>query len=401
MEKFDKAIKQLIGFWQIVLVLVPAILNAGALVFGYKKGMEGSRGFVVLGIGLAGSIFSMIAGWAVWLLMVRIKEGCRLRQDKMDAELRLEKSKAFDYKFCAPIDSASFQYLVSRFDRNAGDGKSAFSVFDMKDGEVEVIPRNDVRYVACDELLQGCNEWNGDFKSMPVRDAEKFGKCVVQLSFVPVDRLGNVPLILRMPHSHSREAALKKDRKPHFTFVSFSPVPMRYGMTFAPSECYHREVPVSQVGERAPEELGLAIKCELLEDQRRYYLFYVYKVFYPEVVFVKDDGSLDKKTIDSIFAVNGSGTKSIVQYFTKDHDVIVAAASVSDFRNGIGSGRDLDRVQNINLRTLLSCDDYEITTRVHDVLTGRDECWTDHHNMNESSFGPVERRVLEGLLFGC
>ena len=261
----------------------------------------------------------------------------------VDARIMIEEASSFDYKFCADIKSQSVGRLLSRLNVS----------LDRIDANAPVaIKPGDKRFISLDDFFSdtGAN-YSSDFNCMPMKSSDKIGKIILQVSFVPVDCNGNTPLILRMPDQHSSARV----EKPEFTFVSFSPVPRRYGNSFDLLTCYNREVSSTP---SAFAEIGMYLSRVDKKDKRMksvlgsvYYLFWVFAARYDDISFLKD-GRLDKDSCRRAFAPVGANHGLL---FTKDHDEIIHAMPVKDLSSAADCKiRDTDKCTDKTLGTILS-----------------------------------------------
>ena len=394
----DDSFTGIFNVWQIISALVPAILSAGVAVYGYHVGQEGVKSLWVIGIGVVSTIvvfwcsFSIVIKLTSAIKDARRKEeqaGEALARENELAEMRLkvEKAMAFDYKMYAPLDSES----VSRIFQHYG-----WSIDPLSDREVRLVGAQEDKYIGLAQLLASDSPYGGDFRCLPVRNDDKWEKCIIQVSFIPIDRNGKIPIILRMPLAHSRDAELHS-RKAKFTFVSFSPVPIRYEKPFDMTTCYQREVPNRvEDSEFSFDEIGCTMKYESKEGKRRIYLFYVVAVHYPAIGFTDENGSLDMAVMKRLFAVDPDAPPEKLKFFCKDHDVIVAAASPREIYNAFSADGNWAAVPE-HLARLLSKTDYVVRSEQRDSDTNEEKIFEDHFDFSERKLGEVELAHIQQM----
>ncbi len=240
-----------------------------------------------------------------------------------EAELEIWDAQSFDYKFYASQTSGSFNALLTEYDVNA-----------IEEGRPRCICAYDKKYVKVENFFKGENKLSKDFHCLPVRTGEKRKGCCLQISFVPMDKDGNVPLILRLPTNHGRAAMSKHKKNDFFTFLSFSPVPMKFNSPFSISECYYREVPRprDEQEDHFPRFVEVAMLLQKISDNR-YYHFYVIIAKYDKLSFVTNEMP-NWELLCDLFAPKDESpeehftdTKShSVRFFVKDHDPILYVA---------------------------------------------------------------------------
>lgn len=307
------------------------------------------------------------------------------------ARLEAQKSASFDYKMMTPIDSVSFEHLSEIWRE-----KCRIDIRQMKIGDVRFCPSDRDGYVSIRELLDPDQGWNSSFSVAPMRNADKKGKCIVQVSYIPMDEDGKMPIILRMPHCHSSDVAIEDVQKAKLTFVSFSPVPLLYKRPFDVEECYHREVPDRYIQgvARKFEELGMAVRRAKDET---YYLFYVFAVKYAGCSFADDRGNLNLLVVNKIFSPSANGETGDVEYFVKDHDKIVAAATATDIDYVIGSKENQGNASPW-LRELFANKDYAVITKVRDHSGDVVAEFRDRFDMTTADLGAVEKKIIQKLM---
>ena len=327
-NSFDEIFTKL----EIYYALVPTALSCGVSIYGYiikKVDIYSLLSIACSAIAVISIIF------LYFLLRVIVKSAQKTAEQNKEllkAQLEAEKAKAFDYKMYAPLDSPSVKKILEKYGLN---------FFSLKRGE-KMIGANDKEYIKLKTLLKKDSVFGKDFQCLPVRNDKKWGNCIIQVSFIPMDKEENIPLILRMPFTHSRDAIIreKKSNDANFTFVSFSPVPLRYGEDFDILKCYNREVPNRHVPTKF-EEVGCTLKYESTENKNeRIYLFYMIKVHYKDVCFFDENGSFNMETIKNLFAFNTEVEQNKLEYFRKDHDIIISAAKSEDIYNALSKDGD-------------------------------------------------------------
>ncbi|MBQ9336792.1 MAG: hypothetical protein IJS14_05795 [Lentisphaeria bacterium] len=228
-------------------------------------------------------------------------------KQKLQKELDSEKAAKFDYKFLAGIDSKSVNEILKNYE---------IQNITSQDGDViKCFLSTDKRYIKCGDFFTGTD--CKDFICKAVREQDKSRKCILQVSFIPVDADGNIPLIARLAKHHQSSVVLEDPMK--FCFISFSPIPLKFDSAFSLLECYHREVP-PRIHPDGFDELGFIIRK--LKDGR-VYLFYVFLAYYNNYHFNNDAGQLDMDTVKKLFAVDEAAEPP--EFFVKDHDPVVAA----------------------------------------------------------------------------
>lgn len=340
---------------------------------------------------------SVVLGMAFWVLICIIWWIKETKERKLKAELNAATAKAFDYKVFAPISSKSFATLKDSLQMKDGvNNEERIDLDEMTHGEVKFVAKNRKGYVPISDLLSSDVSWNKDFQSLPVREGDKYGKCIIQVSFIPVDKDGRMPLILRLPNAHSRECNLHEVQGGNFTFISFSPVPRRFGMPFNVADCYHREVP-ERVRVDCFDEYGCVIKCEektQVEEQaksgenadvRRFYVFYIFLARYKHLSFAKTTGEMNEVVIKKVFASDEASAEGTVRYFTKDHDQIVCVAKIKDVKT-VFCGRDKGTLPE-PLRTVLNNKQYRYSDGKNIYV----------FDLALSNLGKVEREIIQRL----
>ena len=399
-----KSVIGVYGVWQILSALVSAALSSAVVFYGYTIKEEGIKSLLIAGIGVVSTILVLFCGCLIALRAVAAVRRIRIREEqaredinikKSLAETRLaaEKAMAFDYKMYAPIESKSVSAILQHYGWNLNKWHN---------NEVKHIEFRNDSYISLETLLDDSTKYGADFQCLPVRNDEKWGKCIIQVSFIPRDRDGNIPIILRMPNAHSRDAVMKGHMvaggaKPKFTFVSFSPVPMRYGKLFDMRGCYQREVP-NRVDESqfAFDEVGCTIKYECEGTSRRIYLFYVIIVHYQNFCFIGEDGSLDLDAIKELFAVDPAAPQDKVKFFRKDHDVIIAAASPGEIYNALSADGNKESLSE-SIKRLFANSDYVVRSMQRDFDSNTDMIFEDHFDLSKGKLGEVELAHIQRM----
>ena len=387
----DKTIEKLasnLNIWKNISSLIPGLFGVIAALYGYFTNKEDIKGLFWVVVGCLLSVLLLWAGHRLAAAIVVSVRNMHLKVAQAEAELEAEKGMSFDYKMSAPLESNSTLSLMQRY---------GWNIDDVGDNEVRMVDSGDEKYLP---LLDFFKIGLDDFSALPVRNDEKWGRCIIQVSFIPVDKDGNIPLILRMPYSHSRDVTVLsaglEPARAKFTFVSFSPVPQKYGKNFDLRTCYEREVPNRPVGSGATfEELGCSFKFETRNGKKRIYVFYVVLVRYADALFLNSDGMLHKEVVNGLFAVNPEASDEEVMYFLKDHDRILTAAKASEIYNALSKDGDREKLPE-RLSNLFSQTDYVIRTknRKSDVSSARIE---HHFDMTRGSLGAIELSYIQYL----
>ncbi len=161
-------------------------------------------------------------------------------------------------------------------------------------------------------------------KINPDEDYERC-KYIVQCLFVPRDKNGNTLLIRRKKENHG---SLMFGTSGNISFVSFSPVPDRYGEDFDPQQAYHREVYTSAYQYKISE---FAV-C-LRNTRKNNYFFLIYTIDYPDVEFLTD-GKTNMQVIDEIFGTRlENGEIKPQSHFQKDNDLIQRAITFEELKD--------------------------------------------------------------------
>ena len=385
---------------QIVSGLIPAFLSFAVAFYGYNKGQDSVHSLIVAGTGL---ISTTIILWLVhmftakaeaakadaWLREKQAQEEYKRQNALAEARLKAEKSNSFDYKMYAPIGSSSVSALLQAYNWNLDPEKN---------GPVNQIDAQDKRYIKLEVLLAD-TVYGRDFQCLPVRNEDKWEKCIIQVSFIPTDKNGNIPLILRMPYAHARDVVLQMENpiKAKFTFVSFSPVPIRYNKKFDYAICYQREVPNRiDRSQYSFDEIGCAMKYESKDGKRRLYLFYVIAVHYPTISFVDEKGALDLDVIRQLFAVDPNAPSEELKCFRKDHDVIIAATTPNNIYNAFSRDGNRKALPE-SLRSLLDNTDYVVKSTQRDVVRDKNEIFEDHFDLLNGKLGEVELAHIQRM----
>lgn len=293
-EKFDR----LIGRFVNVAALLTLVVKASNLYRDYSQKKISGAVF----IGYVG----VIIGISILVCFVFSLYLSKRRKDLLDSASK--RASQFDYKYCSDIHAPGiFRFLCEKsgYDIDLQNLKDPF-----------IIRSSDQRY--CSAIKFYANEHIMEsFACIPLKNENKTDKCILQVLYIPIDVNGNVPVILRMPDQHSSAG----EDKPQFTFVSFSPVPQRYGATFNIMDCYHREVPSTP---SRLEEYGMALS----KQGSSYYLFYIFFARYDDFCFIKN-GKLDYAVMKRVF----SGEYG--KMFAKDHDEILHATTFKNLYKAI------------------------------------------------------------------
>lgn len=171
-------------------------------------------------------------------------------------------------------------------------------------------------------------------------------------------------------------------------------MPLSYKRKFAVEDCYHREVPDRTIDgvTREFEELGMAIKRD---KNNRFYLFYVFLVRYHGCSFADDNGVLNQKIVNQIFAVSPHESAQDAEYFSKDHDKIIAAASAADIDYVVGSKEHGENAPTWLAELFLNCE-YTVYTREGGENEGR--TYIDKFDMTKADLGGVEKKIIQKML---
>ena len=399
-----KSVLGVYGVWQILSALVSATLSSAVVLYGYTIKVEGVKSLIIAGIGVFSTIFVLIGGCLIALRAVAAVRKVKIREEQAradveikkslaEARLAAEKAMAFDYKMYASIESESVSAILRH---------CSWDLDKLHNKEVKHIDVRDDNYLSLETLLDGGTVYGSSFQCLPVRNDEKWGKCIIQVSFIPMDMDGNIPIILRMPNAHSRDAVMRglKEtgvQKPKFTFVSFSPVPMGYRKSFDLLECYKREVPNRiDKSQFAFSEVGCTMKYECEGTSRRIYLFYVIAVHYQNICFIGKDGSLDLCVIKRLFAVDPVAPQDEVKFFRKDHDVIIAAARPGEIYNALSADGNKESLSE-SVKRLFANSDYVVRSMRRDFDTNTDMIFEDHFDLSEGKLGEVELAHIQRM----
>ena len=187
------------------------------------------------------------------------------RKGKLDSAAK--RATLVDYKYCSDISATGIDQLLR--DRYEIDIENL-------SGSV-VILKDRPNYLSSEKFFEN-ESIMSDFECVPLKNEDKKNKCILQVLYIPIDKDENVPVILRMPDQHSTASV----DNPRFTFISFSPVPRRYGAQFDKLDCYKREVP-SDYELIDIDEYGTALS----KQGSIYYLFYIFFARY-NCQFLKD-----------------------------------------------------------------------------------------------------------------
>ena len=399
-----KSVLGVYGVWQILSALVSAALSSAVVLYGYTIKAEGVKSLLIAGIGVFSTILVLIGGCLIALGAVAAVRKVKIREEQAradveikkslaEARLAAEKAMAFDYKMYAPIESESVSAILQH---------CSWDLDKLHNKEVKHIDVWDANYISLKTLLDGGTAYGSSFQCLPVRNDEKWGKCIIQVSFIPMDRDGNIPIILRMPNAHSRDAVMRGLKEtgvqnPKFTFVSFSPVPMCFGKTFDLLGCYKREVP-NRIDESqfAFEEVGCTMKYECDGTSRRIYLFYVIAVHYQSICFIGKDGTLDMNVIKGLFAVDPAAPQDEIKFFRKDHDVIIAAASPGEIYNALSADGNKEVVSE-SVKRLFANSNYVVRSMQRDFDTNSDMIFEDHFDLSKGKLGEVELAHIQRM----
>ena len=275
------------GSWASILGLLIAVYAL--------KDERGNVAFII-----ATLAFVVLSGLSVFAYKVYRKE--------KNAELDAYKAALFDYKFCAPIDSPRVRKLLGRYGVNFGKIKELQGEYS------QFFPANCGGYLKAERFFSSPS-YSDDFVCKFVRNGDKSRKVILQFSFIPMDRDGYIPLILRLKHFSS--AQLNRNLK--FGFVSFSPIPFKFGDEFSVEKCYYREVPPN-VKPANFEELGFMIRR--VKDGR-IYLFFLFVVHYDCRFRKPGTREIDWETVNKVFLTSKEEEGKPKEYFYKDHDPII------------------------------------------------------------------------------
>lgn len=245
--------------------------------------------------------FVALASFVVFLIYRFLSQ---YKKEQLDSAAK--RANLVDYKYCSDIaEPGIHDLLCNRYNIDIENLSSSAPViiFPSTAGESSYLPAE--QFYSDERIMRS-------FECVPLKNDNKKDKCILQVLYIPIDADGNVPVILRMPDQHSSAG----EDEPRFTFISFSPVPRRYGDKFDKQDCYRREVPSipSQF-----VEYGTALS----KQGSAYYLFYIFFARYDNLHFAKD-GKMDRDTLGKVFSV-GDG-----KMFAKDHDEIL---HVTTFKN--------------------------------------------------------------------
>ncbi len=260
-------------------------------------------------------VVMVTSGIAVYILMVYMYKWFRHHCDAKDAKIRVLKAAQFDYKFYAEINSASVKSILSYYELT-GEGLAVDIVKGFRE--------KDKRYCQIKDFFE--SDMVKDFQCLAIREGDKRAKCILQCSFIPIDKNGDTPLIKRAPAHHQKEVETRDKRREHFSFISFSPLPSKFKDAFSIGACYHREVPDRRRPTRF-SEIGFVVR---MDKNGRIYLFYVMFAHYEDASFKTPSGEMDMKTINEIFAEDPEAKE--IRYFKKDHDEIVCITSPRELR---------------------------------------------------------------------
>lgn len=145
-----------------------------------------------------------------------------------------------------------------------------------------------------------------DIKCAVLTDAQKKGKCIIQVSFILIDKSGQLAVIRRNSHAlHVKDSLM----------ISFSPFPNRFKEEISLPAIFSREVPEKKNG-CCPKFSFLA---KITDDDKNYF-FFVYNAIYDEIPDLNDP-----KLQAEIFCEDGE-KKS----FVKDKDKILGFYKLED-----------------------------------------------------------------------
>jgi len=235
----------------------------------------------------------------------------REKKAQMDAEI----ASRWDYKFYAPNESESVKAIFDHY---------GLDIDRLLPNQVVSFRKSDNHYISPGCFFSHDNDFIKDFSCLPVREMDKSQKCILQVSFIPEDREGNIPIIVRSPSHHFSTNDLKAPLR--LGFISFSPVPLSFNIPFDLKRCYYREVP-DRIEPTAIEDIGFVFKKD---SRNRIYLFFLCRVIYGKSHFRSSDGKVDWETVDNIFLNETSESGKVKQYFKKDHDSIISIQKVTD-----------------------------------------------------------------------
>ena len=337
------------------LVVVSGIINSPLILY-----LIGSHSFswqdvliqIIILVSLTAAILLVVAYYKIHCAILEIKD-----------------AHSFDYKFCATTNSKSVARLIDAFDNEATINHPVF----LQKGK-------DKKYIPPHDFFSPSNKDNffTDFKCIPVKEKDKGAYCFAQVSFIPIDENDNIPLILRLPVNHSSVAKNILNKDPtSFSFLSFSPVPMRYKNAFSLNDCFHREVP-NQETHPALDDIEMILQKR---SDNIYYFFYIILARY-EGSFLQDDNKPNWKRLEQLFALEKSGmtneeltdpkNRQKIKFFQKDHDPIVHVASLKTLYNyfcldGTGkanlSDKEKQDIKNL-AKALETAYKYELTSKL-------------------------------------
>ena len=297
-EKFDGTFSRCAS----VVTLLQTIPTIASVIVLYQKGKVSlaevlwyASGFVLL--------TAFILYLIYWFL-------CHYKKTQLDSAAK--RASQFDYKYCSEIMASGIHKFL------CGESACNIDLDSLSSEDPIFIPfsedsskyRKASDFYSDDEIMKS-------FECRPLKNRDKENKCILQVLYIPSDADGNVPVILRMPDQHTSAG----EDKPKFTFVSFSPVPRRYGAKFDALDCYRREVPSAPM---RLDEYGMALS----KQGSSYYLFHIFFARYDHLHFVRN-GVMDRSVVEEVFSV-GDG-----KMFAKDHDEILHATTFKNLYRAV------------------------------------------------------------------
>lgn len=367
-KKLDDASKSTFGMIVGLLSLATVVYSGLKYLCSVAFEAGGSKALLTAAAAVCLLVFVILCYWVHHLV-----------GEYLNAKAARDEAASVDYKFSAPEDSASVKKLLMRLNIDLGAIDSKNPVFVSADSSASQ------NYLPLADFF-GDKSLSGDFECTPLKGADKIGKVILQVAFIPVDKAGNIPLILRMPEYHPSA----RIEKPEFTFVSFSPVPRHYENAFDLLDCYNREVASKP---DAFAEYGIFLskvpkKNASGEKKYVYYLFWVFLSRY-DVMFVKN-GALDWDVADVLFPAR-PGSKGC--HFTKDHDPIIHAATPDKFSCIVD--RSKYPSQDPVLNTIVS----DTIFPVESVAYSKGEKISKRFylDMTKAAFKGVEKSILRSL----
>lgn len=252
----------------------------------------------------------------IFVLLCILTVSANILYGAVKSHLDAETASRWDYKFYAPNDSESVKAIFDHYgldmDRLLPDQAISFR-------------KSDAHYISPEVFFDPGNNFIKDFSCLPVKEKDKSQKCILQVSFVPVDCDENITIIARSAANHFSSNDLKKPLR--LGFISFSPVPLSFNIPFDLKRCYYREVP-DRIEPTNIEDIGFVFRKDC---RNRIYLFFLCRVKY-NCHFRSPDGAIDWKTVDNIFLneTDPDRSEKKKQYFKKDHDVIISIQKLPD-----------------------------------------------------------------------